>query len=334
MIEKVKLDDICLRLFEDDGVVYPYKIENSAYYRFLKSDDDDIYNEYWNRMKRLGRAKTDFMSSSDYKSFCNTFNYLETPYNNSYIRVKRVGSEIRSWDGCHRLACLKYREQQYVDVEVVTGEFKHNGVSNLVDILEVLDGLSDYVIIKSHEYFPNYYDYNDLDILCKNREVLGKEILDKVDVYRDIGFEVKVHNKGVRKHIDLWPPGSNKLNLRFDLMDTFPYDITLGHRHRSFDVNKEYLDFILDRKTVSHIETPKAFTDKTVDVFVPNRVDDLVLRFFEWTHQPHKDRHINHVKEHFSREIEDEFLTIIDKYSNLDVDKQYLERLFRSIKDN
>ena len=65
-----------------------------------------------------------------------------------------------------------------------------------------------------------------------------------------------------------------------------------------------------------------------------NFVDDLVIRFLEWAWQPHKLRHIKRFRNDFDfHKHGEEFISIIDKYTNLDMDENYIDMLFTDLKN-
>ena len=326
MIRKVKIDDIRIRLFNKDKIVVPYKIENTPHYKLL-SGQRKPYDKYYNRMVEFRKAKSNYMDSNQYLAFFDEFKYLNPPYDNEYISVKKVGSIFHSIDGDHRLSSLKKQGEEFVDVDVQNSSFvfKHKGFSNMIDIISILENLDDYVIIKGHDYFPNYYDNDDLDILCGDSDAFFDTLCNRLS-NRYPNFEMKTRDKGVRKHIDLYPHGFSKLNFRFDLLREFPYNVHLHHTHNKIDVKKEYFDVILSRKVSKRVKTPPTFFQNEIDAWFPNDIDDLVLRFLEWVWQPHKTRHLEDFMSKFKKE--EEFIETINEYTNVEVDKNYVNHLF------
>ena len=324
MIQKIKLDDIRIRLFDKNQIINPHKIENTPHYKLLCGDRKP-YDKYYNRMYDFGRAKSNYMNSEQYIEFFDRFTYLESPYENDYIVVKSVGDRFESFDGDHRLSSLKKQGKEFVTVDIQEGNFKHGGFSNLINLVKSLEGLDDYVVIKGHDYFPNYYDYDDLDILCKDKENLFNILQDRIsNEYPN--FDMKTKDKGIRKHIDIYPPEFSKLNFRFDLLGEFPFSKHLNHNHNKIEVKKEYFNLIFDRKVRKLVSTPTAFERVELYIWFPHETDDLVLRFLEWVWQPHKTRHIQAFRDDFKNE--DEFIDIINNYTDIQVDKNYLKELF------
>jgi hypothetical protein len=334
MIDTISLDKIYIRLFDDNGIVNPYKMENTPHYKLLTENSNE-YAEYYDRVQMLGRAKAGYMSDVEYQNFAYNFKYLEGDYSTDYIRVKQEGDRYESWDGDHRLVCLKVQGKTEAQIEVVQGVFKHKGFSNLIDVLEVLKGLDNYAVIKSEDWFPDYFDYDDMDIICGDRNKLTDIILDRLEYLKDDGYMIKTTKKGIRNHVDIIPPNNqtgDRLNFRFDIMDDFPYSI--NHQGVTIDVDKKYLKFALDRLWVQSIPKPVAFDPENVDVFGLNIVDDLVIRFLEWAWQPHKLRHIKRFRRDFDfHKHGEEFISIIDKYTNLDMDENYIDMLFTDLKN-
>ena len=327
MIKIIDIKDVALRLFNNDGVVYPCHIENSPHYKLLCGEREP-YDEYVKLMGELGRAKSGYMSTSDYLEFYLTFDYLGPMYATELIMCKNIGHRYESWDGDHRLACLLKQKVGKVKVDEVYGEFKHIGFSNLIDIVGIMDGLEDCAIIKSEEFFPNYYDYDDLDIICRDRDSLTDIILSRLEFLKEYKYDIKVNKKTGRNHIDVTKPSAKRLNFRFDIMDEFPYHIP--HQQISIDVNKEYLKVMLDRKESKGVMKPEAYIGEGKLSFL-NETDDLVIRFLEWAWQPHKMRHITAVRDLYKNE--NEFLELINKYTNIGIDKEYMKTVFNDLKN-
>lgn len=339
MIQTVNIDLIKIRLFNENKVIVPYKIENTPHFKALNGDTS-YYNEYYNRMHSFGRAKNHYMNTNQFTTFYSNFRYLSIPYEKEYISVKKVGDRYESLDGDHRLSCLKKQGHQNIDVDVVNeGNFKHKGFSNLINIAKCLENLDNYVVLKSHEYFPNYYDNDDLDILCKDKKYMFENLYSRV-VKKYPNFEYKDKNKNVKRRlnnehsrifIDVHPPNFSKLNFRFDLLGKFPYNSVLNHSTTNIEVDEQYFNLIFKRKIQKIVNTPHTFTEEKIKIWFPCEVDDLVLRFLEWAWQPHKIRHIQAVRDNYNNE--DEFLNILNKYTNLEVNKEYIKQLFKDLKN-
>ena len=329
VIQEIDLDRVYFRLFDDSGNIHPVKIENSPVYKVLQGDIES-YNEYYTRMHKLGRAKSSYMSTEQYLEFAKTFNYLEHPYEDEYIKVKKTGHLYAGWDGAHRLSCLKHQGKKTVKVNVMDGEFKHKGYSNLVNVAKLFDNIkySDYVIIKDDGMFPNYTDYDDLDILCRDRSIMRSQVIEHLQVYSSNGFNIVEKEKGVRNHIDLIPPGFDKLNFRIDLLDQLPYMKQFQHHTNQIEVSDKFYDIILSRKITKEFDYPPMFNSGEVfKANFPCLIDDLVLRFMEWVWQPHKTRHIKYVIDNLQPEHEDEFIKTINKFTSIEVDSSYVKEI-------
>ena len=61
----------------------------------------------------------------------------------------------------------------------------------------------------------------------------------------------------------------------------------------------------------------------------PNEVDDLVLRFLEWVWQPHKERHIRYVIENIKPDHFNEFIKVINGYTNIEINEEYIKNLVK-----
>jgi len=328
-LQEIDLDKVYFRLFDDQGNIHPVKIENSPVYKVLQGDTKP-YDEYYKRMHKLGRAKETYMSTDEFLKFAKSFNYLEHPYEDDYIRVKKTGHLYAGWDGAHRLSCLKHQGKRVVKVNVMGGEFKHKGYSNLVNVAKIFNNIdySDYVIIKDDGMFPNYIDYDDLDILCKDRSELRNQVSKQIDEYSTLGFNIVEKEKGVRNHIDLIPPGFDKLNFRIDLLDQLPYMKQFHHHTNQIEVDSKFYDTVLSRKVTKEFNYPLMYdSSNKFKANFPCAVDDLVLRFMEWVWQPHKTRHIKYVINNLKSEHEAEFIKTVNTFTNIEVDSNYVKEI-------
>ena len=327
MIKEIEIDEIYFRLFDDEGIIHPTKIENSPVYNAVCGNIEP-YVEYHKRMVKLGRAKAGYMNAEEFLKFEREFTYLEPPYENDYVRVKQTGHLFAGWDGAHRICCEKKKGKKTIKSILMDGNFKHKGYSNIIDVAKIFSNIEyeDYIIIKDDDMFPNYVDHDDLDILCKDRKVLCEYILKELDEYKQHGYDIIVKEKGVRHHIDLIPPGFSELNFRIDLLDEFPYLQQFHHHTNKIEVKDEFYDVILERKIKKEFKYLVMFGQEgTFESNFPNEVDDLVLRFMEWVWQPHKSRHINYV----INNIQDtsEFIDIVTNYTNIEIDDDYIKEL-------
>lgn len=329
MIQEIEIDNIQIRLFDENQVIVPHKIENTPHFKALKGESS-YYDLYYDRMHNFGRAKNNYMTTIQFLEFYPKFKYLTPPYENNYIQVKKMGDRYESLDGDHRLSCLKKQGYEKVYVNISDWNFKHQGFSDIINITKCLENLDDYIIIKGHEYFPHYYDNDDLDILCKNKDNFS-DILQNRLSFQYPNHNLNKKNKEVRIHLDLTPPGFNRLNFRFDLLGEFPYMLNLGHNHNKIEVDKEYFNLVFNRKVSKLIETPSAFSNEKINVWFPQETDDLVFRFLEWVWQPHKTRHIQDFMKNLKNE--NEVIKIINKYTSIQINNQYIQSLSQDLKN-
>ena len=339
MIQEIEIDKIYFRLFDENGKDHPTKIENSPVYKAICGDTEP-YRKYHELMVRLGRAKAGYMSPKDFLEFEKTFNYLEPPYENEYVKVKQTGHLYGGWDGAHRISCEKKRGEKTIKAFIMNGAFKHRGYSNLIDLSTIMNTIDydDYVIIKDNNSFPNYVDDDDLDFLCKDRKVLRDKIVDRLSEYDSLGYRIIEKNKEVRHHIDLIPQGNNQknepygynniINFRFDLLDTSPYLQKFHHQTNKIEISDNFFNDIIDRKVKKTFSWPVMFENQgTFEANFPCETDDLVLRFIEWVWQPHKTRHIEYVKNNLTNTAD--FIYIINNNTNIEIDKNYIQELLK-----
>jgi|15BtaG_2_1085339.scaffolds.fasta_scaffold41981_1 hypothetical protein len=169
----------------------------------------------------------------------------------------------------------------------------NNNLSNIINIPELLNGLEDYAIIKMTDSFPNYTHYDDLDIICKNSDKLRDNVLKK-PVSNSIERVNVTVSKSKHTHIDYYIPNNNILNFRLDLSSILAYS--------KFYVDSNYINKVLERKEFKLVDGKK--------IYIPNKVDDLVIRFFEWIQYPHKEKHYHYVIQNID-DVKDEFIDII-----------------------
>ena len=339
MIKEIEIDKIYFRLFDENGVDHPTKIENSPVYNAICGNTEP-YKKYHELIVRLGRAKAGYMNTEDFLDFEKKFKYLEPPYENEYVRVKQTGHLYGGWDGAHRISCEKKRGKKKIKAFIMNGAFKHRGYSNLIDLATIINNIDydDYVIIKDDNSFPNYVDDDDLDFICKDRNILRNQIISQLSEYERLGYRIVENDKKVRHHIDIIPEGTNQknqpygvsnlINFRFDLLDTSPYLQQFNHHTNKIEIADDFYDSILERKVKKTFEWPVMFEKQgNFEVNFPNDIDDLVLRFIEWVWQPHKKRHIEYVKNNLTNTSE--FIYIINSNTNIEIDEKYIQELLK-----
>ena len=115
LVKNVKLDSIQLRILDNNGDIRICKIEDSPHYKFLCGDTQE-YEEYWERFSGI-YLKEDH-SPNSFKKLAKDFDYLRSPYDTSYIKIKGSGNNYGSLDGDHRLCILKSQQRESIKVEV------------------------------------------------------------------------------------------------------------------------------------------------------------------------------------------------------------------------
>ena len=179
--------------------------------------------------------------------------------------------------------------------------------SNIVDIPPILSTLKDYVIVKKAPDFPNYYDFDDVDIFCLRPHEFIQRLVASIKYNHSQPCKITMTEKDYNIHIDIWPLGARRLNLRFDVYKRFPYN--------KFRVNHEYYQAI--------IKSAKAVQCQSYSILEPTVTDDYAVRFFEWIEHPSKIKHLNYIKDNCQQK--EKLIEIIRKYS--DVKESYLNIL-------
>lgn len=188
------------------------------------------------------------------------------------------------------------------DPEAQAGvEPEFRAYSNLLDLRVFFAGFDDYAVLRLPEAFPNYSDYSDIDILCRDRDRILKHILTIGRYYERQGFRIKLTRMGAHLFVDFFPPGAAQLNFRFDLFTALSYDL--------IQLDPSFCAQVLDhRRTVVH---------NGVQVQVPAVEEDYAIRFmefYEW-----KDRRPDKVKHWYFlvRQADFRFVEVINRCSNL-----------------
>ena len=183
------------------------------------------------------------------------------------------------------------------------GDFEKR-YSNLIDLGLFFRGVDDYVILKLSDDFPNYSDYSDIDILCRNRDQFLTHILKVGQKYEEQGFRIETSSKNGHLHIDFYPPNAEKLNFRFDLLDTLSI-------YENIIVGKHYTEVVLDNKE-------KINRNGTV-VSVPSLEHDLAIRFLEFVE--HKDKRPDKIKHwRYIQKLNNfDFINVVKRYTNLKI---------------
>lgn len=182
-----------------------------------------------------------------------------------------------------------------------------NKYSNIVKIPPILSTLKDYVIVKKAPEFPNYYDFDDIDIFCLRPQEFVENLVANIKRSHKQPCKITMIEKDYNIHIDVWPYGARRLNLRFDVYKRFPYN--------KFRVNHQYYQKIIENaKTVQYQSFP---------ILVPATTDDYAVRFFEWIEHPSKTKHLNYIRDGCQQM--EKLIQTIRKYS--DIKKSYLNIL-------
>jgi len=187
--------------------------------------------------------------------------------------------------------------------------------SNLLNTGDFFRGIDDYAILKLSDSFPNYCDYEDIDILCKDAEAFLRHILEVGKKYQRQGFEIKVDRTNGHLHVDFYPPGAKRLNFRFDLISNFSYE--------KFEVNPRYCEIVLRSR--------RRINRGRLEIQVPSVEHDLAIRFFEYAEwhdrRPDKIKHWEYIKKHLCSD----FVAVVNRYTNLNIS---IERVNETINLN
>ncbi len=157
--------------------------------------------------------------------------------------------------------------------------------SNLINLQEFFVNLNDnedYCILRMPETFPNYYEYSDLDILCKDRTRMLDYINRFLKQYNNIDIKIHYPKNGQHTHIDIYPKGKS-LDFKFDLIDSFSI-------YKKSTINPGLEDSILSNKVIKK------------NACVPSVPHEMVVRMLEYVEykdtRPDKIKHLGYVQTH------------------------------------
>jgi len=156
--------------------------------------------------------------------------------------------------------------------------------SNQVDILYFLNN-ENAIVIRKSEDFPNYYTYSDIDIITLSPDKLIMNLWNKFNKkYRGLGFHMDQVKTTKHCHIDIYPPKASRLDLRFDVINSFEEFYSFGMDKKFFgDVFLRAKDIVINNRG---------------SVRVPDSDDETIIRYFEYLKNPHKKKHQKYVVEH------------------------------------
>jgi glycosyltransferase involved in cell wall biosynthesis/lipopolysaccharide biosynthesis glycosyltransferase len=181
--------------------------------------------------------------------------------------------------------------------------------SNLLDLKQFFTGIDDYVILRLPDSFPNYRDYSDIDILCKKKEDFLTHILGVGGKYEQQGWQIRINRDGPNLHVDFYPPNAERLNFRFDLVDSLSYG--------KFSLDGAYSSVVLQNR--------RRVKCDGVEVWVPAVEHDLAIRFFEYIEwrdaRPEKVKHWEYIRNCNNTD----FAEVVNKYTDMDVRLQYVD---------
>lgn len=190
-----------------------------------------------------------------------------------------------------------------------------------------------YVIVKLNDVFPDYYPGSDIDIFTTDIEKLTREILKlgKRYITDETNFSV---TEVTEKHLHVDYLHKGEIDFRFDIYGAIPSYSKLNI--------KEYLLYsIIDRRKEKTI----AVNDKTCKVFVPDTIDDLLIRYYEYLEyyeeRPEKLKHLDYVYEKikdWDEDKRDTFFNRLHMYTSMPEIRQdsrksyFFNKYFSSIK--
>jgi hypothetical protein len=267
-IKEISFDQLLVR----NGQEYVH-VADSLHYQYLYGNRKP-YLEYLE--KSLGI--TDF-SDHSHETFDVLFSNFHYDVEN-YIICSELDNSIKylTEDGNHRAAILYYQGKRKINVAVKT-PFEKN-----LQLKEFFKRVEDCcVVLRRKEWLPNYYAGEDLDLLTDNYEQLVSHIIAFANLY-DVKTTIQKH--GRHYHLDIYF-NPDQLHFRFDIVTTLEKD--------SVRVNPEYTSVVLGR-------TMKIEREGVV-MRVPNPMDELIIRYLEFTAHPTKTKHKQYIDRYMTKDF-------------------------------
>jgi FkbM family methyltransferase len=172
----------------------------------------------------------------------------------------------------------------------------------LLELRRFFEGIDGYVILKLSDGFPDYDDYSDIDVLCRNPQSFIEHVLKIGQSYAPQGIRAELHQGTRSVHVDFYAPGASRLNFRFDVFGNLAYD--------NVSVRPGFAEAVL--------ASARPVNVRGVPVYVPTVGFDLAVRFLEYLehrqNRPDKVKHWEYVK----RNYHPDFMSVAQSYMNLE----------------
>ena len=183
--------------------------------------------------------------------------------------------------------------------------------SNKVNISNFFAAIADevYCIVKLDKALPSYQSYSDIDVFCYDINKLVRAALKFGNDYANKGFKIKVNEVSENQvHVDFYAPGEDKLDIRFDFMQS------LG-AYEKINVKPALFSSILENRV--------PVEQNNLNVFVPAPMDDLLLRYIEFVEyydiRADKIKHAEYINDYATKLDKKEMLDKLHFYTKLPV---------------
>ena len=185
--------------------------------------------------------------------------------------------------------------------------------SNLINLEEFfinLDCNEEYCVIKIPEHFPNYFEFSDLDIFCRNRTCMVNYTNGFLRQYNNIDVRTHHSKDGKHIHVDIYPNGQ-PLDFRFDYINTLSV-------YKKNTINAGFEESVLNSREIFK------------KVYVPSIPHEMVIRMLEYIEYkdkiPGKIKHLEYVKANYK--FNTEFNNLWDAF----VKESYKQKILRYVK--
>lgn len=287
-IREVDIDSIRFNLADRENV----KIEDSPHYKYLQGQKTE-YEDYTN----------DFVGVKDYSDHCpETFDKLLAEFDYSsrnYILVRPYTDWLHCVDGNHRVCIAKHLGYKKIKVVVMNPP-----IPCKVDMGWLFQNLPHRtIVLRKSDTFPAYYPGSDVDLLTDMPDKCIAAIVKFARLCKVQKLEIAEH--GPHLHADFY--FDNVLDIRFDIVSTLS------------DCG------IPDSKIGDILAHAVPEQCGGLTAYVPDYLDDLVLRFAEWRQNPVKVKHLRHIM----TRLNDGVYPALKEYLDIDMDKAGFEEILQ-----
>jgi len=153
------------------------------------------------------------------------------------------------------------------------------------EFIKEIDKNYTYCIIKADPCLPAYKSGSDIDIFCYDIDGVINAIIKKGNNLVGEQLEVEVTRLENQAYVDFVHKNTNVIEFRFDLYSSLPL-------YNKLNIRSSFFENILENRVCVEV-------DSGFRMFVPNRIDEFVLRYIEYhewySERPDKLKHLEYI---------------------------------------